>query len=821
MQKGADKKSKRSGTRLMLRVFAFLFLAIVLLLSIGYGLFLYYRPEIKKAINARLSEEINGEIEIGSVGIEIFRDFPTLAITLQDMHLRGPQQDRHPGDFFSTERVEIQVDAEKLLRKEIHVKAIRIVNSRVFMFKSKSGYTNLGIFKRQKTDTVSQDKSLVVSFRRVQVENMSVEFQDSLQRKAYQFQFLNTENHVLKRDSSFVIHVAGNTYFTGLTFNHEKGSFLGNTKTVIDLHLEFFPGRKSLRVSPSELRWERARAVLEGHFDFSGARNFQLSIQSQAIRYKEGVSVLSHAIQNKLDKFDIGKPIDVDVLIRGQLQSGKKPAVDVRYHFADSRLSTGKNSFEHAYVWGSFMNHANAKLEFNDRNSTLVFDSLRAEFDGIPFRAHGVLRNLEDPMLELDAVIRFNLVEMNREFDKEKFRFKSGRADAAISYAGKVKSLKTKEDGLKGKLSGSAEITDAGIVLVEEGLTLDHLSTKMRFTQDRLDIDQLKCFVNENEIGIRGSLIGFLPLLEHPDKKARVALAVSSPRINLGKMLARKNKTAPKTKKQRRKQLAETMNGIYEDLEFDIGFEVKDFIYNRFVGRNLKGNVVLARDKLKANKMSVDFAAGKVLFTLDVDKVLSAHSPFSIRASVINSGLKEFFYAFNDFNQSAIKYQNLQGKLTMDATFQGMLDKELLLVPSTLLGRTTFSVRNGRLVDFQPLVNMSNFLFRRRDFTDVKFAEVKGDLKVRGTEIDVSRMEIQSSVITAFLEGRYSLKDSTDLSIQLPLSNLKRRDKNYKPKNVGTVANVGPSVFLRARTENGKTEISYDPLKKFRRKKKS
>ena len=86
--------------------------------------------------------------------------------------------------------------------------------------------------------------------------------------------------------------------------------------------------------------------------------------------------------------------------------------------------------------------------------------------------------------------------------------------------------------------------------------------------------------------------------------------------------------------------------------------------------------------------------------------------------------------------------------------------------------------------------------------------------------LDISRMEVESSVLTLFLEGRYSLADSTDLSIQVPLSNLKRRDKAYKPENVGVDAKVGPSVFLRAyKNREGKIVIKYDPFKKFKNRK--
>lgn len=80
-------------------------------------------------------------------------------------------------------------------------------------------------------------------------------------------------------------------------------------------------------------------------------------------------------------------------------------------------------------------------------------------------------------------------------------------------------------------------------------------------------------------------------------------------------------------------------------------------------------------------------------------------------------------------------------------------------------------------------------------------------------------MEIESTALSMFIEGDYDLGGRTDLSIQIPLNNLKKRDQDFPPENVGIDGKVGPSVFLRVRPDKtGKTTIAYDPFKKFRKK---
>ncbi len=75
-------------------------------------------------------------------------------------------------------------------------------------------------------------------------------------------------------------------------------------------------------------------------------------------------------------------------------------------------------------------------------------------------------------------------------------------------------------------------------------------------------------------------------------------------------------------------------------------------------------------------------------------------------------------------------------------------------------------------------------------------------------------MEIRSSVLTMFVNGMYNFKTGPDMSIQVPLSNLKA-NKDSVLVNKGTKQNQGISVRLRVRRgTNGKLDLSWDPFDK-------
>lgn len=75
-------------------------------------------------------------------------------------------------------------------------------------------------------------------------------------------------------------------------------------------------------------------------------------------------------------------------------------------------------------------------------------------------------------------------------------------------------------------------------------------------------------------------------------------------------------------------------------------------------------------------------------------------------------------------------------------------------------------------------------------------------------------MQIESNVVTLFLEGQYSFGNNTDLSIQFPLRNLKRRDEDYEFQKYDS--EELKSIFLRAVDEDGEVNIKLDSRRKAR-----
>ena len=145
---------------------------------------------------------------------------------------------------------------------------------------------------------------------------------------------------------------------------------------------------------------------------------------------------------------------------------------------------------------------------------------------------------------------------------------------------------------------------------------------------------------------------------------------------------------------------------------------------------------------------------------------------------------------------------------------QGGLTTKAQIIPGELKGFVKFNLHDGQLVNFEPVQKIQQTVFKSRNFSDIQFADLHDLLEINGDNIIINRMEIRSTVITMFVEGIYNTKTGPDLSIQVPLSNLKA-NKDSVLVNKGISSKTGVSARLRAQKgDDGKIKISWDPFNK-------
>jgi AsmA-like C-terminal region len=310
-------------------------------------------------------------------------------------------------------------------------------------------------------------------------------------------------------------------------------------------------------------------------------------------------------------------------------------------------------------------------------------------------------------------------------------------------------------------------------------------------------------------------------------QEAIVKCSVQSPYINLEDF---KSLFGEKKQRAKAKKPAESFQAIAGKLDNTlansvIGIEVKaaSVKYQNLEAKNFDASIRFEPKYWKVARVSLNLAGGSMVVDGQVVHAAGVNHDAIVTTKINNVDVKKLLFAFDDFGQDAVTHKNLNGNFSATASLKAGISSLGKVMPSSLFGTLDFSLKNGALLNFPGLANIKTFVFKNRDMSNVQFAELKDKIDIKGSNIYINRMEVQSSVVRLFVEGNYCLKGkNTDLLIQAPFSNLNNESftDDTAPKNKGTKAKVGSSVWLRAMNgDDGKIKIKLTLSKKLKDKK--
>jgi uncharacterized protein involved in outer membrane biogenesis len=796
-------------------------LLIVGILAAAY----WNRDKLLTKLNAELNKGINGKFYVDKLDFTFLHDFPNFSVTMHNVYLRASHYEKYHRDIFSADKIFVDLGIYPLLRKEVKVKSLFVDNAHIFVYKARNGDTNTDVFKksRDSLDVKNETKetSLIFNLQKMSFHNVSVVYADSVKNKFINFQFLDTRQSFVKTDSGFTASIKGAMHFDSLSLNPTSGSYLKNKRTLVNINVDINRLTQQLLILPSTLSYEKNEIGLKGDFELKKEGTFTLMFDAKRINYDEVKTLLNNKLVRTLNKYKLSDPVSVKVNVRGQQAPGYVPAVDIEFETRQKRFQYLTVDFSSLVLHGSFTNHVDNSKARDNKNSKVMISSFKATMENIPVGGKVAFTELGDPVIDLSFTSKGSFNDISHHIDNSRFTIDKGSYVTDVKYKGKLSEyLDSTRTSYQGKLNGRIKVSNISLDYKPKQIHLDKIELTSVFDEKVFTIEKLNLNVNGSPITVSGKIQNFIPFFIRPQNKGYVKLSVHSPNFDLTSLTSRRapQKKSKERSKINRRKMTDLIDLVYNKLEFDIALTMDQFQYRKFRASNFKGRLLLDNNLLQVSPISMQVADGTMKLNFSLKQVFDPISPMEIEAKIDNANIHELFLLFNNFNQKTIQAENLRGRISADVKFTANMDEDYALLAPSMRGTLDCKIANGGLKNFEPMENMSNFLFKKRDFSDVEFAELYSNFSITGTSMDISRMEIQSSVVSMFLEGRYSFTDSTSLSVQLPLSNLKKRHKDFKPKNIGTHSKAGPSVYLhvyRDKDINSKIQIDYDPFKKW------
>ncbi len=784
----------------------------LLLLIVVHVIITFKKESIRELAIKQINKQIVGDVTIGDLSPSLLRTFPNISVRLTDVVIRDSLYNAHHQEFLNAEKIYIRIQLLSLLSGKPKIGKVIVENGSIHLYTDECGYCNLNrnndvAFKKGKGDI----PDFTFKNTRIVIEN---EFLNSYHDiEAY---YLDCD--MKKRDTSLVLNIELNSLVHSIGFNMAKGSYLKGKSLSGDFRILFSKGER-LELNNVELKIDKQPFDVNGAFYLNtDPKTYALHFQTKKVAFAKGVGLLTQTLQEKFDSLDIKELFDVGAKVSGQMAFRVVPAVIVDFKITDSELLTPLGQLYHSSFTGVYSNRIDTLLSPSDTNTKLIFNDVQAEFSEMAVTAtHIEVNNLKQPYLICDLQSKFELSKLNELTESSTIRFSKGLGDLDITYSGPL--LDT--DTLNPNLNGTLTLNDAEINYIPRNLLFKNGFGVIEFKGEDLVIKKLLLTAGNTRLTMDGKVANLLALMDINPEKLMMEWNVSTPDLNLNDFMsyvAPISKAAIKqsTKSNKIIKATENLDRMLSDGTAKLTISADKMAYKKFVATKVAASVLLVGNQVIFDDTKLNHAGGTIVLDGSLTNG-NTRNVLDMESSIMNVNIPDLFRAFDNFGQDAITSQNMKGQMTAKINMAGVITDKATVLEKSMKGSVDFSIKNGELINFEPAVNIAATAFKKRDFSHIQFGELRNRLEIDGSTITVNKMEIRSNVVILFVEGIYDTKEGSDMSIQVPLSNLSAVE-NESLKNTGR---AGVNVRLRAKTgDDGKLKISWDPFNNAEKRRK-
>lgn len=784
-------------------------LVVIVLTWLGAAYYINHNNKtILATILTQLNSNVNGKIEVENMETTLLKGFPGVSVSLKKVKLRDSLWSQHKHDLLNAQDIDVSLNILSLITGTININKIGINNANIYVYTDSSGYSNTSMFKAKSDQQASKKDKNAFQIKRIDFNTVNLTIDNQRRFKLFNFAVNQLRGKINYLDTGWNGKIDLQTTIKSFAFNTKKGSFLKDKTIKGTLSAHYNEKSEVIIIDQEKLNIGGDDFYIGAKIHTAKAQSaFEIAIRADKILYKNISLLLSPNISDKLLKFAIDQPIAVvGKIVDDGSKDSKDPFIDVKMTVKNNTVSFPSGQLTNCNFLGTFTNRDTVGKHIGDANSAIKLFALTGDYYNVPLKIDTFsITNLERPIGKGLVTAQFPLEKLNSSLGGETLNFKNGTADLKLYCKVDIENFKfTKPD-----LSGNVFIKNADIIYIPRGMKLINSSLTLNFDQKNLNITNSRFQLGKSILTMNCGIENFLNFYYSDPQKILANLKLNSPQLNLSEFMfllgQRKTVKRPTKNKNAIKEVSDQLSAVLEASRVNIQLDVKQATYNRFVAKNLNANISLYGDGIHFNKINVSHAGGNVNLNGKITQA-GNNNKFNLNANINGVSIANFFYAFENFGQDAITDKNIRGYLSAKVNTNGSITNQGNIVKKSMYGQVIFDLNKAALVGFEPIRKVGKFAFPNRNLSNIEIDKLNGTLTLNGDKVNISPMQVNSSVLNFNVKGVYGLTAGTDIAMDIPLRNPKKNEGIIDKEELALARMKGIVLHLKA-VDDGKGGI--------------
>lgn len=794
------KKTRAVWKKVLIGIPAILLLLIVVAFLTAWLL----EDKIKQKIVTEVNKQVTVPIQVkGGINFSLLKHFPYASLTFEEVSV----DDRLQGGnkkLLSVNEFSFLCNIYSLFGNQIEFSKILIRNGELNLYKDESGKNNYAIFK--KADAGSKN-DLSVQLKKAEIKGVKFTYLDRTQNVNISVKLTSVLLKGNFSDEQFELYTKSKIHVNRAIVNGDD--FLNNRDMGAEISLLVDKAKNKFTFSKGNISLDETEFSITGFFaQLKAGTQLNFKLVNEGKDVQKLIALLPEKYKANLASADGTGQYSITATVNGMVGKNSFPKVDVTADLKDSEIKLG--------TYNKLLKNVNASAKYQlDENgeSKIIISNFNCTLNSLPFNFRLSLTHLADPTFDfyangvlhltevaafvpdsvvqdIDGTITFNnfhLKGCKRDFTTAENSTLTGSGDFKLSE------VEFRQNGITyGNINGLLKYENQAIEA--QGFTFNFLSTDFTFTGR---IENLFAYIYNLSVKRRAN-----------DVVLGIDGHVKTKTFNLTNILDtydRKNRPA----EQRKEKI--NIREIF-NMQGNLQVEMERFLFRKMEFADLSTSLRVTPGNIQIYSLRTRAMGGEVRTVGNIEFTPANALAMKIDITAVDLNIPQIFRECENFNQTTLTDKNLKGTIStaiaLDATWKNYKE----LDTKTLSAIIDFSIKNGELINFEPLRAASKFI-RMEELEDIRFAELANTIKIANERFDVPEFEIKTSALNLMFFGFHYFNNDIDYHFKINLHKLLAQKFNRAQRDVQYIEEdpyEGVNLYLTMTGNLSNPKIKFD-----------
>ncbi len=773
-----------------------LLILIALIVSLSYLFARIYEKEIVETVVSELNSQLETKLDVASVNFTLLNNFPRATVKFDKVFLKSSQAylNQHPKEdtLLYAQNIYLEFSLLDVINQKYELKHLSIKKANIYMKVDARGVDN---YRITKTQTDSSDTKLNLDLRKVILNQVNYVFENKKNKNKFS---LYAKKFALKgnfNDEEFGLSTSGTLLLNEIVLNDTKYLMYPNTALNTDLVVN----QSKVEIKKGSLKIGNEYLNLVGSYWFDNQSYIDIKAQSDKMTIRNILAHLPKAQRDWLANYDAKGRLAFELSAKGEIAHKATPLIELKATVNDAEVLHSKSQI--------LLNHLNFNAHFLSASNSLEISQFSGKLHESSAKGRFMIKHFKRPYISADLRLESNLSELKQFLELDSLKTLEGFVDADLQLTGTINNPEkiTKNDIRTFRTQGHINLKDAQVEALDKSIKpIRALNATLGLDNNNVVVDSLSFGIDASTIRFKGKAYNALAYLLL-EEEIRLNGDVRCDTLNLGNWLSSKDNS---------KEAAEPFQ-YPERLVARLNIAIDYFMYNKFRANHLNTKFYINQEKVLLNDFNTQTCSGHAYGNMDIYPMDSKGYNISLNSKLEQINIHELMYQLDNFGQTSISYDNINGKLDAVTHLTARLDPYFNIIPSSLDVNSNFIVSNGELKHYEPMYKLSKFV-ELSDLEHIKFNQLQNVLKIKDETLYLPQMLITSNAIDLKLSGEHSFENKFQYKMNILLSELLgKKAKKNKPQNeeFAFVEDDGvgkTSLFLLVDGIGDKIRFKYD-----------